>query len=236
MAVVRPAPPLFEDERGQAVLETALVFPVVVLVLLGFYQVVLLAHIHGSVRLAAFHGARSASVWLPHDAAGEPPGTAVLSSGNLKQERILGAARLATVAVSPRLSAVGDRLPAGAVSAGEELRAEVSGALSGLGDALPAEDYADQYGYAAIATAVAIQGQTAGGGGEVALEPFEDVCVTVTHEAFLAVPYASAVFAGLDRSATLAGVEGEAEIYTATVEARTCLPLESAHRLEETAP
>jgi Flp pilus assembly protein TadG len=62
--------PLRGDERGQAVVELALVLPLVVLFVLGALQVAVIARDQLAIELAAREAARAASASAnPHDAA-----------------------------------------------------------------------------------------------------------------------------------------------------------------------
>ena len=218
------------SETAQATLETALVLPVVLLCILGFYQLTLVCVGHSVVRYAAFEAARSASVWIPADVASDGPGTLTLTPGQKKRDEIVHGVRMALVAVSPKTTAISDRLPGHLDAAGEGIRGAAAGRFSGVADDLPVDALADKYAYATMATEVEIRGLDSESGAVADFGPFEEVTVTVHHEYYLGVPFADRIFAGFRRRSRFAGGDVMPGFFTVRMSASCTLPIESAAR------
>ncbi len=221
------------DQRAQAIAETALVFPVMLMCVLGFFQLTLLVHANSVVRAAAFHAARSATVWIPQSVGGEAPESLIWAEGSTKGDEILRAARFGVVPISQRVGVAGPRMPAFVSSKAQAYAEEAEAAMSQLGGGFPATTYASRYGYAAVATDVEIQGIAASSGQGVSFGRFEDIEVKVLHEYYLGVPWVDRVFAGFDRSAVLGGESCDPSFYTVRIVASCTLPLETAFQTDE---
>jgi len=222
--------------------ETALVFPVIFLCVLGFFQLTLLVHAHSAVRGAAFFAARAATVWIPQDTGSEPAESLYFTEGSLKADAILRSARLSLVPISPNLTAVGPGMPGYLVGQGEDHAEEADRAMSELGASFPATAYAARYGYSALATDVEIRNYGASSPvsateqESLQFDRFEDIEVTVVHEYYLGVPLVDRVFAGFERSSTYAGDPVQPSFYTARIHGTCTLPLETAFEEDEVWP
>ena len=221
--------------------ETAIVFPMVVVCVLGFYQLTLVVHANAVVRSASFFAARSATVWIPQDTVFEGPESLDWWEGSPKADEILQAARLSVVPISQLMEIAGPNMPGYAVSKAEVHRGRARSAMDDLGSGFPSDFYSSRFGYAVVATDVEIANEGGGGisataGESMGFGRFEDIEVTVLHEYYLGVPFVNQIFAGFSHDTVLAGSETSADFYTIRIADSCTLPLETAFEIDEVAP
>lgn len=197
----RPAPALIRalhpDARGQAIVEFALVFPVLLVTMLAIAQMALMYNAKNVVLYSSYAAARSAIVWIPKDTGDEMPGEINQSILSEKMRNIQLAAAYANVPISQRASWVLADL--GSFGAGlEAVVVFIDALLSYIPLASELFDYADRFAYAYALTWVWL-GETSNEAGSFTAAgwPFEDldfpdphgdVSVQVVHQFYMVVP------------------------------------------------
>jgi len=228
-------------EEAQAIAETAIVFPMILVCVLGFYQLTLVVHANAVVRSAAFFAARAATVWIPQDTTLEGPEELEWYEGSRKADEILQAARLSLVPISQLLEVAGPGLPGYASSKASAHRTLAHDAMADLGSGFPADFYSSRFGYAVVATDVEIayegeDGTSVTEGDSMYFDRFEDIGVTVLYEYYLGVPLVNQLFAGFSHDAVMAGSECSTDFFTVRIADTCTLPLETAFEIDEVAP
>lgn len=94
---------LQQEEEGQAMTETALSLPIVLLFVFAIMQLGLCYHARFLVHLASFYAARSAIVWIP-DESGEGKNMIKIDSSDPKFSKMLNSARLPCIPISSQVS------------------------------------------------------------------------------------------------------------------------------------
>lgn len=181
------------DQRGQAMTEFAVSFPIVLITTLILIQMALMFQAKNVVTYAAYAAARAAIVWIPAEADGEGKHAINIDGGD-KMDKIHQAAAMACVPISPRASVVLDGLPIIGDIASEAFSA-MSSMMSSLG---LAGEYIDagiqRYAMSHFATEVILYKATETGfeeqSGEVEWDwPDDaDVGVEVRHRYYLPIP------------------------------------------------
>lgn len=180
-------------ERGQAMTEFAVSFPVVLITTLILMQMALMFQAKNVVTYAAFAAARAAIVWIPAEAEGEGKHAINLDGGD-KLDKIHQAAAMACIPIAPRASVVLDGMPL----VGDIASSAFSAFSSMMGSLGLAGEYVDaalqRYAMSHFATEVVLYKATEGGfeeqSGEVEWDwPTDaDVGVEVRHRYYLPIP------------------------------------------------
>jgi hypothetical protein len=180
-------------QRGQAMAEFAISFPIVLITTLILIQLALMYQARNVVTYAAFAAARAAIVWIPAETENEGVHE-INTDGGQKWNKIHQAASLACVPISPRASVVLAGMPGVGGVLGDVFGA-FSGMMSGLG---LAGEYLDsglqRYAYSTFATEVKLYKATEAGfeeqSGTVTWNyPTDaDVAVRVRHRYYLPIP------------------------------------------------
>lgn len=181
------------DQRGQAMTEFAISFPIVLITTLILMQLALMYQAKNVVTYAAFSAARAAIVYIPAEYGGEGKHSINLDGGE-KYDKVVQAAAMACVPVSPRASVVLDGLP----FVGDIIGSAFSTFSSMMGSLGVAGNYVDsalqRYAYSTFATEVTLYKANEGGLSEQSGTaswnwPEEsDVGVVVRHRFYLAIP------------------------------------------------
>jgi hypothetical protein len=179
-------------EQGQAMTETAVSFPVLLITTLIMMQLALMYQAKNVVTYAAFSAARAAVAYIGSENDSEEANQINMDGGD-KLDKIHQAAAMACVPISPRASVVLSGLP----FIGDIL-ADAFSAFSSMMSALPAgveiDNALQRYGYSTFATEVQLYQATAGGMTEVSSGvvdwpyPGPDVGVMVRHRYYLPIP------------------------------------------------
>lgn len=189
-----------DETHGVAMLEFALVFPILLFLILLLAQVTFLMTGSLFVHYAGYAAARTAATVIPLDLTTEPTNVINPQSGSAKFDLIQRAAALAVLPAAGRATS-------GTVST-EALVSAVSRYFTDQNQAVPAwvtnGVLADKYRYAMTHTSVTLytpQVQNDGSvqqvpvTGGMTLAPRDAVTVRVMHELYLGVPYVRAFFA-----------------------------------------
>lgn len=201
-------------QEGQAVLEFALVLPILLMIVLVMIQVSLMMGGLVNLHYAAFCAARAGVVALPlqTDSEAQNQMNAIDASGwaansNEKIQRIYTAAVWALI---PYSCGSNDIAPA---SDGADLEADLSRIFGEYGADVPSwvnNTLGRKLAYARDHTRVRVEPPQPVG--TEAFRPGEDIHVTVTHDLYLAVPYANAVFSAVSGGKSLGGGNYAVEI------------------------
>jgi len=186
--------------RGTSELEFTLALPIFLVSILTVIQLTLMIDANLMVDYAAFTAARSAIVWIPHDAGAEGPGIVSESDTSVKRQRIARAALIGCLPISPRLSDIpgfffspGNPAPIDPATLGRYYADGVETTRPGhdISYFRLALDVLDRWPYASEYTEVELLGM----GGEPATSfPTEGtVTVRVTHRFLMQVPMAGAL-------------------------------------------
>lgn len=208
-ALYRAGAPLRKRRRtgqeGQAVLEFALVMPILLMIVLVMVQVSLMMGALVNLHYAAFCAARAGVVALPlqTDSEAQNQMNAIEADGwaansDEKIQRIYNAAVWALIPYSCGSKDVAEA-PDGAA-----LEGQLSQVFGDYGAAVPSwvNDYLGRkLAYARDHTRVRVQVPQPVG--SEAFRPGEDIHVTVTHDLFLGVPYANAIFSAINGGKSL---------------------------------
>ena len=193
-------------DSGVAMMEFALVTPVIMTIMLLMVQAMLLYTGVFYVQYSAFAAARSAIVHIPAESS-EPRNQIYLAAGSEKYDTITRAAAMALLPVSGRESS--------SSYASDDLVSAMRNFYQQRGQQPPAwvdSMLAERFNYAMNHTEIrlerVISGESASDvafeslDGQVELSPKEAVSVRVRHEFALTVPLASDIFAAIGDSGT----------------------------------
>lgn len=199
----RPGRPRPGREDGTAIIEFALIFPILMVVAMLLAQSSLLMGGYLCVNYASYTAARAAVVVVPEDLAGEPPNYVALLEGSTseKLDRIRRAASWAVLPVCDGSYAGRSHYSAALVENLREVYLQYGlDAPRWVGDRLAA-----RLAYAEDRTSVELASP---GNPEYLREtdeglfqfyaPREDLTVRVRHDLYLSVPYADRILAELD--------------------------------------
>jgi len=183
------------DERGVAVVEFTLLFPIAMAIVLVMVQTALVMAGNLVVHYAAYSAARSAVVAIPMDTAREYRNELALEGASDKRLRIR---RAAVLALLPAAGSPGEANPASSESdALGDAMATISEAYDEPIPGWIGGKLARKYAYAddEANTVIEVEPPAFPEAHDGDYGPREDIRVTVTHRLYLPVPYACRVFA-----------------------------------------
>lgn len=178
-------------ESGQAMTETAVSFPVLLITTLIMMQMALMYQAKNVVTYAAFAAARAAVAYIGAENDEEPANTINMDGGD-KLDKINQAAAMACVPISPKASTVLSGLPFVG-----DIVADAFSAFSGVMGSLPAgveiDNALQRFAYSTFATQVTVYQATSAGMDEATGNvdwpyPGPDVGVVVNHRYYLPIP------------------------------------------------
>lgn len=192
-------------QEGQAILEFALVMPILLMIVLVMIQVSLLMGGLVNLHYSAYCAARAGVVAVPlqtnseaQNQMGDFQADAWVPNSDEKIQRVFTAAVWALIPYSCGSKDVAEA-PDGAA-----LEGQLSQVFGDYGAAVPSwvNDYLGRkLAYARDHTRVRVQVPQPVG--SEAFRPGEDIHVTVTHDLFLGVPYANAIFSAINGGKSL---------------------------------
>jgi hypothetical protein len=183
--LVRQRRPL--GERGQAMTEVAVSFPVLLVTTLILMQLALMFQAKNVVTYAAFAAARAAIVWIPAEAGGDGKHEINVGGGQ-KWDKIQQAAAMACIPISPKVTTILGPI-------GSPIDSVLNSTLGALG--VPGEYVENallRFGYSYFATQVTLYKATENGFEEVSGNATwdypggPDVGVEVKHYYYLPIP------------------------------------------------
>jgi hypothetical protein len=181
--------------RGAVTLEFLIALPFIATFIAVLVQGMIMLHARTIVDYAAFAAARSAAVWVPTD-SNVRYGVEFAGDGEGAEVRIQHAAAVACLPISVNLGP-GPGVPMPAAPAG--YGSDPDGPMAEADLVLSSGNRA---AYATAATNVVLERVELG---RSAVEPFPLVRATVSHDLFLMVPIADAIFGRADAPAGFAG-------------------------------